>query len=94
MRNHASAASPFAAAIGRAPADVVPDLRHSCGGFMLALISTTDLHSNVRSDRPAEYQTVVRGELSDRFAAAFPEMTLQPEAGYMRVLYARWEITT
>ena len=38
--------------------------------------------SNPRRDRPAQYQIVVRGELSDRFAAAFPEMTLQPEAGY------------
>jgi len=42
--------------------------------------------SKSRSDRPAYYQIVVRGELSDRFAHAFPEMTLQPEAGYTRII--------
>ena len=41
--------------------------------------------SKSRWDRPAHYQIVVRGELSDRFAHAFPEMTLQPEAGYTRI---------
>ena len=41
--------------------------------------------SKSRSDRPAHYQIVVRGELSDRFAHAFPEMALQPEAGYTRI---------
>ena len=42
--------------------------------------------SKSRWDRPAHYQIVVRGELSDRFAHAFPEMTLQPEAGYTRII--------
>ena len=41
--------------------------------------------SKSRWDRPTQYQFVVRGELSDRFAHAFPEMTLQPEAGYTRI---------
>ena len=41
--------------------------------------------SKSRWDRSAHYQIVVRGELSDRFAHAFPEMTLQPEAGYTRI---------
>jgi hypothetical protein len=40
--------------------------------------------SNPRRDRPAQYQIVVRGELSDRFAAAFPEMTL-PTRGRLYV---------
>ena len=42
--------------------------------------------SKSRWDRSAHYQIVVRGELSDRFAHAFPEMTLQPEAGYPRII--------
>ena len=41
--------------------------------------------ANVQGERPIQYELVVRGELSDRFAAAFPEMTLYPDAGQTRI---------
>jgi len=47
-------------------------------------------HSNMSRDRPAQYQIVVRGELSVRpLCRRFPELTLQPEAGYTYM--RRWQ---
>ena len=42
-------------------------------------------HATPRWDRQAQYEVVVRGELSDRFGAAFPEMTVHPETGRTRI---------
>lgn len=41
--------------------------------------------ADVQGKRPIEYELVVRGELSDCFGVAFPEMTLQREAGYTHI---------
>ena len=41
--------------------------------------------ANVQWERPIQYELVVRGELSDRFAAAFPDMTLHADAGQTRI---------
>ena len=41
--------------------------------------------ADVQGKRPIQYELVVRGELSDCFAAAFPEMTLYADAGYTQL---------
>jgi hypothetical protein len=43
------------------------------------------VHSAMRRDRPARYEIIVRGELSERFGAAFPEMSLDPAAAQTRI---------
>ena len=44
-----------------------------------------EAHASSRRDRPAQYEIVVGGELSDPFGAAVPEMTLHAEAGQTRI---------
>jgi hypothetical protein len=41
--------------------------------------------ANMQWERPIQYELVVRGELSDCFGVAFPEMNLHSDAGQTRI---------